>query len=1186
MKQFFSKILWIFKQGWFLSLMGILILSIVIYFIAPLISDSKSTLITIGGIASLIIIWLIVQLVRLLHSRKENAAVLDSLQGIKPQEDYQPAVDEELEVLQERMSGAVSELKNSRFGKKGGEARYLYQIPWYILIGPPASGKTTLLKNSSLKTALSKKFGRDSISGMGGTRHCDWWFAEQAVLLDTAGRYTTQDSHKEKDAKAWQGFLELLKRNRTRRPINGVIIAISLDELLLSQAGLHEHAKEIRERIQELYEQFSLTLPIYLVFTKSDLLAGFSEFFYDLDKSAREQVWGITFTNNNSIIDNPLEWLQKELDLLEGTLKEKLLHKLERETDLERRKKIYAFPEQFASIKNSVTQFAHEVFSESRYQHKSLLRGVYFTSAEQTGSPIDKLLANLAHTFGFEQAPMTLMRARGKSYFIDNLLQKVIFPESELAGLNSSYERKKRFMQWGMIGSAVLMTLIGTGLWLTSYQANMTAVKNVNTQTETLEKLNTHYKNDNSITASLSILNQAASLYQPEEGFLATSLGLNQHEKLLHQTANTYRDALLKRLLPFVLTSLEQGMQDNSQDTSKLFSFLKGYLILAPHHGDYYANNSLELQKLLLPVWEKTFKNNVSPEGMQQLHSHLEQLLTARPILSLVNLKLDQELIDKSRETLLKQNVSELIYGQIKQKLKQSQKFKDFVMTGNRASFKHADKVFERDNGELFDHTLSGLFTYEGYTLFDKESKQLVRRHMNNNWVLGSEVSGDVNTLYYDVRSIFLEEYQATWDTYLSHIKTRPLLNLNDAANLLSLVKASDSPMKGLLTAVSKETHLSKSLTSEGAKQRAVQEAQREIIKKTGRIGSIVNNIAGGQAISSLTQAKGDDVVTLHFQEVRELIDKDSQSFDRFGQLLGQLSGKLRDLHTSVPNDEGMHAKKKEIKKLLDGLQSVANTQPIPLRTWLLEIRMSVSQLLEGNFDKTLDKLWKSRVLDVYQRKIKNRYPLRGNPSKSIPSGDFSRFFGPDGIMESFFEEHLAATTDQTGKNWKSVDSIASPVSDRALKQFQLAGKIRDSFFPESGHRPSMTFILKPIETTFNVLKVSLDLDGTKLNYNTGGTARPISMSWPGPGRTGYVSLQITTEDNQTLSFSSEGEWALIEMFTRKGKLQKISNSHYQISFSQEGSSVTFQLKTSSTDNFFSAANDLHQFKCPASLMK
>ena len=202
---------------------------------------------------------------------------------------------EEVSLLQERLREAIEVLRNARLGGKG-ERKQLYQIPWYLIIGPPGSGKTTALVNSGLNFPLAERFGVESLKGVGGTRHCDWWFTDQAVLIDTAGRYTTQDSDRTRDAGAWTGFLQLLKRYRKRQPINGAIVAISIADLVSAgDQAMREHAQAVRSRLQELQTELGIRFPVYVVFTKCDLLAGFNEFFDDLGRAEREQVWGVTF---------------------------------------------------------------------------------------------------------------------------------------------------------------------------------------------------------------------------------------------------------------------------------------------------------------------------------------------------------------------------------------------------------------------------------------------------------------------------------------------------------------------------------------------------------------------------------------------------------------------------------------------------------------------------------------------------------------------------------------------------------------------------------------------------------------------------------------------------------------------------------------------------------------------------
>src|SRR5699024_683924 len=134
-----------------------------------------------------------------------------------------PAEEDDTPILREKMQDAMATLKKS--SGRGGTA-YRYDLPWDVIIRPPASGNTTALVNSGLKFPLAGPGGAKAIAGVGGTRHCDWWFTEEAVMIDTAGRYTTQDSDSELDRRSWTGFLDMMVENRPRQPINGVLVCI------------------------------------------------------------------------------------------------------------------------------------------------------------------------------------------------------------------------------------------------------------------------------------------------------------------------------------------------------------------------------------------------------------------------------------------------------------------------------------------------------------------------------------------------------------------------------------------------------------------------------------------------------------------------------------------------------------------------------------------------------------------------------------------------------------------------------------------------------------------------------------------------------------------------------------------------------------------------------------------------
>src|SRR5438552_9209289 len=220
-----------------------------IYFAGPLVSIGgwRPLQTLIGREIAILVVAALFAAVLSFQWRRRKKAAAKIAEGIansdKPEDDSG--------VLKDKMKDALATLKSA----SGGKGDFLYDLPWYVLIGPPGSGKTTALVNSGLKFPLSAGATPAAIAGVGGTRYCDWWFTEEDVLIDTAGRYTTQDSDAKADKQSWIAFLELLKKSRPRQPINGVMVAISLEDIMtLSPAELAAHSNAIRLRLLELTE--------------------------------------------------------------------------------------------------------------------------------------------------------------------------------------------------------------------------------------------------------------------------------------------------------------------------------------------------------------------------------------------------------------------------------------------------------------------------------------------------------------------------------------------------------------------------------------------------------------------------------------------------------------------------------------------------------------------------------------------------------------------------------------------------------------------------------------------------------------------------------------------------------------------------------------------------------------------
>ena len=355
-----------------------------------------------------------------------------------PDKNTDERVAKDLESIQARFEQAAADLEDARFPNPDGRPRAVDELPWYVMIGAPGSGKTTALLNSGLRFPLYTKDSGASIPGVGGTRNCDWWFAEEAVLLDTAGRYTTQESDRKADAAAWHGFLALLKQFRPERPLNGALVTVSvLDLMLWTKKERARFAAHVRMRLSEMYAALNQRFPIYVLVTKMDLLAGFNEFFGDYDHTARMQVWGTTFDHgiDPALIAPPYA---KDFGALEQRLGAEMLARLHEEPDLQRRAAIYRFPQQFHSVGPLVGEFLAQAFG-TQVDHRPLqLRGVYFTSGTQEGNPIDRVLAAMARTFRLERNTAVSLGGTGKSFFVTRLLRDVAFPEQGLAAVDEA----------------------------------------------------------------------------------------------------------------------------------------------------------------------------------------------------------------------------------------------------------------------------------------------------------------------------------------------------------------------------------------------------------------------------------------------------------------------------------------------------------------------------------------------------------------------------------------------------------------------------------------------------------------------------------------------------------------------------------------------------------------------------
>lgn len=1164
-----------------------LAISALVWFIGPLIAiDGKAPLETELSRFLTILVLFIFWGLNILRchwvARRNNQKMIQDLAAPETESSQlSESSEEEIGILSRDFEEALDVLKKTR--PKGAKGRqYLYELPWYMIIGPPGSGKTTALINSGLHFPLADRFGNKSVRGVGGTRNCDWWFTEDAILLDTAGRYTTQDSHQAVDHAAWLGFLGLLKKHRPRRPVNGVMVTMSLSDILQqTEEERVLHARAISQRIQELNKELGIRIPIYMLFTKCDLVAGFSDFFANLNKEERGQVWGETFPMENP--DQPIDFIElfveHYLELIER-LDERSMKRVQDERDMQRRSLIFGFPQQMFLLKDAIQHFLTEVFGSSRYRSSALLRGVYFTSGTQEGTPIDRIMGILAHSFNMDRHSAPVYSGQGRSYFITRLLQDVIFQESGLTGVNKRLERKQIWRQRIAFGSAITLIAGVVALWSTSFGQNRAAIndeQNIVTRYREVVAADPAPGNDlKEVLPRLNIAYQATKVF-PENPPWSMGFGLYQGNKLGLVADSGYHRVLKKFFLPAIISDLESRIIAGSNgNPDVLYQLLRVYLMfgepekMEPQLGRPWI--SLD--------WEKRYEGETGVQ--EQLMTHLNNLLA----LPLNAVPLNQSLIMRTRRILTQIPVSEQIFARMK-----SESFVDTRLdfSAMKAMGRFGDRVFRASSGDLSQIVIPGFFTYQGfYQIFVKESLVQAKDQVKQDWVLGNTepvTPGDITKLQKDIQKLYFQDYIKYWDGLLAKIDLRDVYSVNQSMDVLEYATGPNSPLKNLLLAVEKNTVLTKAPSGTAVSLTKAAEAKSDGV--SGRMEKILDMARGDEKKPIAVETPG-KVVEQHFQQLNSLVQGKAPPIDSILATLSDLYAYMSELASTSGGQAALNSAAVRSSKggsdVIGRVRRESKQVPEPLKRWLNNFSVSSSSAILGAAKKTLNNIWKSEVYPVYKAGLKNRYPLFKDARDEIALEDFSRFFAANGVLDQYFNTHLKPFVDTTRSNWriKEVNKQSIGVSSSVLKQFQYAAKIREVFFRGGSDKPSVQFNLKPVYLDPNVSKFTLNMNGQTDVYRHGPMMSKRFM-WPGTDGAGRVRLVAESLQGRMSSELKEGTWAWFRILDKARFSGTSSADRFQVTFNVDGSVMRYELYAQSVDNPFELP-ELENFRCPTKL--
>jgi type VI secretion system protein ImpL len=914
--------------------------------------------------------------------------------------------------LRRQVQEAVETIRNSRLGQVAGKDA-LYELPWYLVIGCSGTGKSTVLARAGLNAPLGEQ---NNSQGEDGARACEWLFTSDAVLLDSAARFSEDEAAREE----WLVLLDELRRNRPHLPINGVIVSVRAADVT-GKAGLKNLRRNLRIQLEDITQRLGIHPPVYVMFTKADEIAGFSEFFAHAGAGQRSAVWGATLPYEPRIARAELaRAIDAHLDALYQGLKEIGLARLAVPAALHAGPGLLAFPLDFRALRTALADFLVTLSEENPYQFRPLLRGFYFSSAAAREAGAPPSAAQVARRFGLDMdpeaptPPATAPTKDASAYFLQTLFRDVLVPDRQMAKRFST-PAQRRLRVTGLCTGLLATGLLLAG-WTWSYRHNDLLAMQTAGQVQAISrKLDAAHDRPARMRALVEIQELISQLRGKQPWWLG--LGLSQNERMESKLLRSYYTGMRELMLTPVEEELKARLRSASQGSlaaersTELFNALKTYLML--EKADRVDTRFLSGQlPSLWRGWLATLPGSADGKALREQSSillafYLEQAGDSH----WPRLATDQGLVSLAR-TALRDEASD-------QGFQNEQVYQAIIRAANQSHMAFSPHVPNRPAAEQLlaaSVVVQGAFTREAWikSVRERIEQAAVRGRLGDEWVMGSTAtsqkgSGSKDEIRTYLLHKYAEDYAAQWLAFLAGVRVKDTESLDEARKAASTLASSNSPLRTLLNQARHNTLWSES------------DAAAMATPSGGWLSRLGFGETAKPAAAKLVGESSSDVVRRKLEPSFAFLSTltGPQGLPLYEAKLGKISEELgaasqrgdagaRELLGRILNEKGgsalMDAYQQVDATLLDGLK-LDEPARSAVRPLLLNSLSGLCAGIVRSTENAVNSQWKNNVFPGYQELLEY-HPFARNAASEASTDTINAVFGPRGSIASF-GEHL-----------------------------------------------------------------------------------------------------------------------------------------------------------------------------------